>query len=66
MNKLITGSAARRQEPGASHPRRNFIPVREPGTDWLLFLYDPDRQLIEVQRRGVKHLIDLRELKKGD
>jgi hypothetical protein len=46
--------------------RSGFVQVREPGSNWLLFLYDPERQLIEVQRRGVKHLIDLRELKKGD
>lgn len=62
-SKAITGQGARQGSQGQA--RRGFIPVREPGTDWLLFLYDPDRQLIEVQRRGVKHLIDLRELKKG-
>ena len=44
-----------------THLKREFIPVREPGTNWLLFLYDPVRQLIEVQRRGKKTLIDLTE-----
>jgi hypothetical protein len=39
--------------------RRDFVPVREPGTNWLLFYYDPVRQLVEVQRRGKKTLIDL-------
>lgn len=36
-----------------------FIDVREPGTSWLLFRYDPERHLIEIQRRGVRTLIDL-------
>lgn len=62
-SKAITGQGARQSN--QAQPRRGFIPVREPGTDWLLFLYDPERNLIEVQRRGVKHLIDLGELKKG-
>lgn len=42
--------------------RPRFIPVREPGTNWLLFMYDPERKLIEVQRRGRKTLVDLGEL----
>ena len=41
--------------------RNGFIPIRENGTGWLLFRYDPARQLIEVQRRGVKTLVDLTE-----
>ncbi len=39
-----------------------FIEVREPLTGKLLFRYDPERGLIEVQRRRVKTLVDLREL----
>lgn len=46
--------------------RSNWIPVREPGSNWLLFKYDPERDLIEVQRRGKKTVIDLRQLKAGD
>lgn len=41
--------------------RRGFIPIREEGTGWLLFLYDPKRRIIEVQRRGRKQIIDLAE-----
>lgn len=37
-----------------------FKEVRQPGTGKLLFRIDPDRQLIEIQDRGVKTLIDLK------
>lgn len=63
-DKAITGQGAR--QGSQAQQRRGFVPVREPGTNWLLFLYDPDRQLIEVQRRGKKTLIDLRNLIQGD
>jgi hypothetical protein len=35
--------------------------VYEPGSNppRLLFRYDPERGIIETQRRGVKHIIDL-------
>jgi hypothetical protein len=39
----------------------DFVDVREPQTEKLLFRYDPDRDIIEVQRRGVKTLVDLRQ-----
>ena len=39
--------------------------VREPHTDDLLFRYDPVRDMIEIQRRKVKTLIDLRSYKAG-
>jgi len=66
-NKAIVGQGARQS--GQVQPRqgrRGFVQVREPGTNWLLFLYDPDRQLIEIERRGQKTLIDLRNLIQGD
>jgi len=44
-----------RRQPG-------FIPVREPGTARLLFRFDPARMLIEIQRRGIKTVVDLTEL----
>ena len=37
----------------------DFVDVREPQTEKLLFRYDPDRDIIEVQRRGVKTVVDL-------
>jgi hypothetical protein len=39
----------------------DFVDVREPQTEKLLFRYDPDRDIIEVQRRGVKTVVDLRQ-----
>lgn len=36
-----------------------FLSVREPDTGKLLFRYDPLRQLVEIQRRGEKLLVDL-------
>lgn len=59
MSKLLTGQGAKKTTP---ENRRGFIPIREPGTGWLLFLYDPERQIVEVQRRGVKTVIDLSRL----
>jgi hypothetical protein len=43
--------------------RSAFVPVREPGTNWLLFKYDPVRELVEIQRRGKKTIIDLRSIR---
>ena len=37
----------------------SFIDILEPGTGKLLFRHDPQRGIIEVQRRGVKTLVDL-------
>lgn len=50
--KILVGSPAR-------HHRRGFIPIREDDTGWLLFLYDPKRRIIEIQRRNRKQIIDL-------
>ena len=36
-----------------------FREVREPGTGKLLCRLDVERQLLEIQRRGIKTLIDL-------
>lgn len=36
-----------------------YIDVREPHTDKLLFRYDPERRIIEIQSRGVKTTVDL-------
>lgn len=36
-----------------------FIPIHEPKTGRLLFRYDPTRHLIEIQRRGIKTVVDL-------
>lgn len=43
----------------------DFVDVREPQTEKLLFRYDPNRDIIEVQRRGVKTLVDLRQYHHG-
>lgn len=37
-----------------------WVEVREPHTDKLLFRYDPSRDLIQVQRRGILTTIDLK------
>jgi len=42
-----------------------FIEVREPQGK-LLFRFDPLRDLIEIQRRGAKVLIDLRQYRPLD
>jgi hypothetical protein len=36
-----------------------FIEIRDPHDGKLLFRFDPDRDLVEVQRKRVKTLIDL-------
>lgn len=40
----------------------SFVDVREPHTNKLLFRYDPERGLVEVQRRGVKTVVDLTQV----
>ena len=40
----------------------SFVDVREPHTNKLLFRYDPERNLVEVQRRGVKTVVDLTQV----
>lgn len=40
----------------------SFVDVREPHTNKLLFRYDPERGLIEVQRRGIKTVVDLTQV----
>jgi hypothetical protein len=37
----------------------SYIDIREPGTGKFLFKYDPERRLIQVQRRGIRTIIDL-------
>jgi hypothetical protein len=36
-----------------------FREIREPGTGWILCRFDPDRMLLEFQRRKVRTLVDL-------
>ena len=36
-----------------------FIDILEPHTGKLLMRFDPQRDIIEVQRRGVKTVVDL-------
>lgn len=43
-----------------------FREVREPHTGRLLFRYDATRQLVEVQLRRVKTLIDLAEYRHAE
>ncbi len=40
-------------------PESHYIDIREPGSNWLLFKFDPLRGLIEIKRRGVMTVIDL-------
>lgn len=40
-----------------------FVDVREPHTNKLLFRYDPDREIIEIQQRNVKTVVDLTQFK---
>ena len=46
---------------GCSGQRPVFIDVRDGGK--LLLRFDPDRDIIEVQRRGVRTTIDLQRLR---
>ena len=41
----------------------NYVPIYFPGTTHLMFRYDPVREVIELQMRGVKYYVDLAELK---
>jgi len=43
-----------------------FREVVEPHTGYLLFRFDPERDLIEIQRRGIKTLIDLGQFRDVD
>lgn len=38
-----------------------MIDVRELHTGKLLFKYDPERDIIEIERRGHKSVVDLRQ-----
>lgn len=40
-----------------------FVDVREPHTEKLLFRFDPIRDIIEVQRRGVITVVDLTQFR---
>jgi hypothetical protein len=42
-----------------------FREVREPHTGKLLCRVDVERELVEIQRRGIKVLIDLAEMRRG-
>ncbi len=42
--------------------QRQWEEIREPGTNRLLFKYDPQRRLIEIQRRRRKTVVDLKRL----
>ena len=39
-----------------------WVVIKEPRTNWILARYDPQRGLLEFQRRGVKTLVDLNEV----
>ena len=45
-----------------------WIEVREPGTGWLLFRYDPVRRLVQIKRPGSdrKHIIDLSQYERDE
>jgi len=42
-----------------------FTEVREPYTGKLLFRFDPERDLIEIQDRGQKTIIDLSQFRRA-
>lgn len=50
----LTGRAAR-----AGSFERSFIPVRGPATGKFYFMFDPERDLVEICRGGIKETIDL-------
>lgn len=52
----IAGRGAKR---AAAAGRPGFVPVRGPATGKLLALYNPELDLLEVDVRGVKELINL-------
>ncbi len=41
--------------------RTGFRDILEPGSARLLFRYDPARRLIEIQRYGIKIMVDVTE-----
>ncbi len=43
-----------------------FIEVREPGTGKLLFRFDPERDLIQIARRGVVTVVDLSQYRPAE
>jgi hypothetical protein len=40
-----------------------YVPICFPGTSRLMFRYDPEREIIELQDRGTKFYVDLAEQK---
>jgi hypothetical protein len=49
-------------------PVNNTVPVqwldvRAPESNKLLFRYDPQRDLVQIQIRGVRHVVDLAEIR---
>jgi hypothetical protein len=41
----------------------SYVDVREPHTKRLLFRYDPKRDIVEIQQRNVKTVVDLTQYK---
>jgi hypothetical protein len=42
-----------------------YMPVRNPRTGSVLFRYDPLRELIEIQERGIKVVIELDRIRRN-
>ncbi len=40
-------------------PLARYVPIFKPGTKGLLCKFDPVRDIIEIQDRGVKYVVDL-------
>jgi hypothetical protein len=43
----------------------SFVDVRDPYTKKLLFRYDPVRNLVEIQERKVRRIVDLCQYQSG-
>ena len=44
----------------------SYIDILEPRTGKLLFRFDPERDIIEVQRRGIKTVVDLNRFRAAE
>jgi hypothetical protein len=41
----------------------SYVNIFYPGTTYLMFRYDPVREIIELQNRGIRYYVDLAEQK---
>jgi len=60
------GSLAGRAARAGTLSQPGFIPIRGPATGKFYFMFDPERDLVEICRNGIKETIDLSRYRQRD